>query len=67
MQDNKSCMVLANKGPLTSEKSRHIAIRYFWEADCIESEQVVLEYLHTEDMVADIMTKPLQGALLRKM
>jgi hypothetical protein len=36
-------------------------------ADRIDSEEVVLEYLRTEDMVADIMTKPLQEALFRKM
>jgi hypothetical protein len=67
MQDNQSCIVLANKGYSTSEKSRHIAIRYFWVADRIDSEEVVLENLRTEDMVANIMTKPLQGALFRKM
>ena len=67
MQDNQSCMALANKGYSASEKSRHIAIRYFWVADRIESSEVALEYLRTEDMVADIMTKPLQGALFRRM
>ena len=67
MQDNQSCMVLANRGFSTSEKSRHIAIRYFWVADRIESGEVLLEYLRTEDMIADIFTKPLQGALFRKM
>ena len=67
MQDNQSCMVLANRGFSTSEKSRHIAIRYFWVTDRIESGEVLLEYLRTEDMMADIMTKPLQGALFRKM
>jgi hypothetical protein len=33
MQDNQSCIVLANYGYSSSEKSRHIAIRYFWVAD----------------------------------
>ena len=35
--------------------------------DRIERGEIVLEYLATEDMVADILTKPLQGALFRKM
>jgi hypothetical protein len=58
---------LKEQGYSSSEKSRHIAIRYFWVADRIDSEEVVLEYLRTKDMVAEIMTKPLQGALFRKM
>jgi hypothetical protein len=66
-QDNQSTMVLANKGRSTSSKTRHIGVRYFWVADRIEQGEVVLEYLCTEDMVADILTKPLQGALFRKM
>jgi hypothetical protein len=56
-----------NKGRSTSSKTRHIGVRYFWVADRIEQGEVVLEYLATEDMAADILTKPLQGALFRKM
>ena len=66
-QDNQSTMVLANKGRSTSSKTRHIGIRYFWVNDRIVSGDVVLEYLATEDMAADILTKPLQGILFRKM
>ena len=66
-QDNQSTMVLANKGISTSEKTRHIGIRFFWVKDRIESGEVAIVYLPTEEMVADIMTKPLQGALFRKM
>jgi hypothetical protein len=66
-QDNQSTMVLANKGRSTSSKTRHIGVRYFWVADRIETGEVVLEYLATEDMAADILTKPLQGSLFRKM
>jgi hypothetical protein len=66
-QDNQSTMVLANKGRSTLSKTRHIGIRYFWVNDRIVSGDVVLEYLATEDMAADILTKPLQGILFRKM
>jgi hypothetical protein len=67
LQDNQSTMVLANKGRSASSKTRHIGIRYFWVKDRIEQGEVALEYLATEDMAADILTKPLQGALFRKM
>ena len=66
-QDNQSTMVLANKGRSTSSKTRHIGVRYFWVNDRIEKGEVYLEYLATEEMVADILTKPLQGSLFRKM
>jgi hypothetical protein len=66
-QDNQSTIVLGNKGRSTSSKTRHIGVRYFWVQDRIERGEVELEYLPTEDMAADILTKPLQGALFRKM
>ena len=66
-QDNQSTIVLANKGYSTSDKTRHIGIRYFFVKDRIDAGEVVVEYLPTEDMVADAMTKPLQGSLFRKL
>ena len=62
-QDNKSTIVSAEKGRSTSDLSRHINIRYFWVKDKIDSEDVMLEYTPTEDMIADLLTKPLQGQL----
>jgi hypothetical protein len=65
--NNKSSITLLNKGMSTSEKTRHIAIRFFFVNDRIEAREVVLEYMPTGDMIADIMTKPLQGDLFRSM
>ena len=67
VSDNQSTIALANKGFSTSEKTRHIAIRYFFVKDRIDGGEVVIEYLPTEDIVADVMTKPLQGSLYRKL
>ena len=66
-QDNQSTMIMANKGISTSERTRHIGIRYFWVKDRIESNEISLEYLETENMIADILTKPLQGSHFRRM
>jgi hypothetical protein len=55
-QDIKSSMILLNKGMSTSERTRHIAIRFFFVKD-IPS---------TGEMIADAMTKPLQGELIRR-
>jgi hypothetical protein len=51
----------------TSEKTRHIGTRFFFVKERIESGEVVLEYLPTGEMVADMLTKPLQGQLFRRM
>jgi hypothetical protein len=62
-QDNKSTIILANKGRSTSERSRHIKIRHFFVQHYIASNEIKLEYLPTGEMVADILTKPLHGSL----
>ena len=66
-QDNQSTIALANKGYSTSERTRHIKIRYFYIKDLIDRNEVVLEYLPTGEMLADMLTKPLQGELFRRM
>jgi hypothetical protein len=66
-QDNQSTIALAEKGRSTSARTRHVAIRYFFVKDRIEQGEIEIEYLPTEVMRADIMTKPLQGELFRQM
>ena len=62
-QDNTSTINLAQNGMSNSEKTRHISIRYFFVTDRIKSGDINLRHLGTEDMIADILTKPLQGEL----
>lgn len=66
-QDNTSTILLAVNGRSKSARTRHIAIRYFFVKDRIDSGEVVVEHMPTESMLADIMTKPLQGELFRRM
>ena len=61
-QDNKSAMQLLNKGMSTSKRTRHIGIRFFWIADRIKAGDLVIQYESTETMLADVLTKPLQGS-----
>ena len=65
-QDNQSTIFLANKGRSTSERRRHIKIRYFFVAHYVEAKEIEIEYLPTADMIADILTKPLHGSLFLK-
>ena len=66
-QDNQSTIVMAEKGRSTSARTRHISIRFFFIKDRIESGEIILEYKPTADMVADILTKPMQGELFRRL
>ncbi len=55
-------MPLRNKGRAPSDGTRHIDIRYFWVKERIDSGEVVVKHMRTELMLADILTKPLQGS-----
>jgi hypothetical protein len=64
-QDNLSAIALANNGSSKAERTRHIAIRFFFVKDRIELGEVKLQHLGTDEMVADLLTKPLQGEKFR--
>ena len=60
--DNKTAITLIENGKSNSERSRHISIRYVFVHDRLKSVEIKLQYLNTEEMIADILTKPLQGS-----
>ena len=62
-QDNTSAISLIKNGKSQADRTRHIAIRYFFVADRVASKEIKVEYLRTGEMIADILTKPLQGQL----
>jgi Reverse transcriptase (RNA-dependent DNA polymerase) len=66
-QDNKSTIYLSEKGRSTSERTRHIKIRYFFVNHYIDTKEIKLEYMPTSDMIADILTKPLHGSLFTRL
>lgn len=61
-QGNLSTIALTRRGGPGSERSRHIAIRYFWLKERIDDGDVAVEHVPTGDMVANTLTKPVQGA-----
>ncbi len=65
-QDNLSCMAWIKRGGPASERSRHIEIRDFWIQERVESGEVRVEHMPTEEMMANILTKPVQGAQFLK-
>jgi hypothetical protein len=66
-QDNQSTIAMMRRGRSTSERTRHIDQRYFFIKDRIEAKEVEISYLSTGEMIADILSKPLQGELFRKL
>ena len=66
-QDNQSTMLLERNGKSSSSKrTKHINIRYFFITDRISKGEVRVEWCPTAEMVADFMTKPLQGSTFRR-
>jgi hypothetical protein len=65
-QDNKSSILLEKNGRKSAGKrSRAINIRYFFVTDHVKKGNVTIEYCPTDEMIADFMTKPLQGEKFR--
>ena len=66
-QDNKSAILLETNGKASSSKrTKHINVRYFFVTDRIAKQELKVEWCPTGDMIADFMTKPLQGGLFKK-
>uniref|UniRef100_A0A2N9ICE2 Integrase catalytic domain-containing protein n=1 Tax=Fagus sylvatica TaxID=28930 RepID=A0A2N9ICE2_FAGSY len=57
--DNKSALALA-KNPVFHDRSKHIDTRYHFIRECIARKEVQLEFVKSQDQVADIFTKPLK-------
>jgi hypothetical protein len=60
-QANQSAIALESKNPSFSDRTRHIAIRYYWLKDRINSGDIEIIFKPTSEMIADILTKPIQG------
>jgi hypothetical protein len=63
-QDNLSTIALCNRGG-AGHRTKHIKIRNFFIKERIDDGEVVVEHMPTRDMVADLETKPLQGATFK--
>jgi hypothetical protein len=60
-QDNMSAMALIKRGQPASARTRHMDIRFFWLTDRVKSGELRIVHVPTELMLADLLTKPLQG------
>ena len=63
-QDNKSAILLETKGRSSAGKwMRHLDVRYFFIKDIVDRGNLEIQHCPTESMVADFLTKPLQGKI----
>jgi len=67
-QDNKSTILLSENGRASSSKStKHLDVRDYFVTDRIKRGEVKVAYCPTKNMLVDFFTKPLQGAVFRRM
>jgi hypothetical protein len=68
LQDNRSSILLErNRRALSSKRTRHINIQYFFISDWVNMKEVSLHWCPTKEMVAYFWTKPLEGSHFRKL
>ena len=48
-----------SENPVFHDRSKHIDIRYHFLRDCVQRGTIRLEYIQTDEQVADIFTKAL--------
>lgn len=61
-QDNKSAISMILEGSPKSFRTRHIALKFFFISDRVVTGELTVRYIGTDLMVADILTKAIQGA-----
>jgi KUP system potassium uptake protein len=60
-EDNQSAIAYSQNA---SEKNKHIGLKWHFLKDHVEQGTIQLRYLPTDQMVADMFTKPLPGLAL---
>ena len=64
--DNQGSLALM-KNPVFHKRTKHIAIRFHYVRELVQSQVISCKYLCTEDMLADMMTKAVGGPRLVKL
>jgi hypothetical protein len=56
--DNHSCINMT-KNLVFHDRSKHIEIHYHYIGDMVQRGALKLQYINTDEQVADVLTKPL--------
>jgi hypothetical protein len=65
-EDNQGAIALV-ANPLSTRRSKHIDVRYHYIRQCVAEGHIVVTYLQTDDMIADLLTKPLPVATFKRL
>ena len=65
-EDNQGAIAIA-RNPVSHARTKHIDIRYHFVCEGIQNGAVDLKYVPTDEMVADILTKPLPKHRFKKL
>jgi hypothetical protein len=65
-EDNQACIKTA-EGDGVTKRAKHIDVRYHVTREAIERGEIILEYISTEDQVADALTKNLGQVKFNKL
>jgi hypothetical protein len=60
-QDNKASQFIIDKGIQSAKKMKHLEVKYFALTDYIDNGTLEVRRIDTENMVADMLTKPIVG------
>ena len=60
--DNKCSMRLLEQSTGSFKRGKHIKVRFFWLKDLIDGGEIILKYVPSEELVADMLTKATIGA-----
>ena len=60
--DNKCSMRLLEQGTVSFKRAKHIKVRFFWLKDLIDGDEIILVYVPSEELIADMLTKATTGA-----
>ena len=63
--DNQGAISLS-KNPIKHNRSKHIDIKYHFIRDEVENRRLEIQYVSTEDNVADVFTKPMSKIRFQK-
>jgi hypothetical protein len=58
-QDNKSTIQVVNNGIRSARRMKHLDNKIFFLKDYVEDNQLLVKYIPTNNMIADVLTKPL--------
>ena len=63
--DNQGSKTTIENGQLNS-KLKHINIKFYFNQDHIKNKRIILKYISTENMLADVLTKNVNGPQMSK-